>query len=128
LISTELKKSYLKRRNIAAGIAIAIMAFFILRRIAGGNAEDPWYINLLMFLYLLCYIAACWFYLKSKQRSGGWLLLIPTNIVGLIIYMCLEDRSAKPDNIPCPACQTANFPDDATCRFCKTPLFNPIPE
>jgi hypothetical protein len=70
LISTELKKFYLKRRNITAGIAISIMAFFILRKIAGGNAEDPWYINLLMFLYLLCYIAACWFY-QSRQISWG---------------------------------------------------------
>lgn len=126
MISAELKQTYLKRRNQTAGLAIALMIFFVVWRALGKDVEDHWYISLLMFVYLACYVAACWFYLKSKQRSSGWLLLVPTNVLGLIVYICLEDRSEKPDNVPCPACQAANFPDDANCRLCKTSLANPI--
>jgi|GEM_PF-6175892 len=114
--------SYLKKRNIAVTIYLAGMCAIIYRTKVQELSESGIYFYTLLFIVPASLIVACWFYLKAKKRSSGWLILFPMNILAFIIYALLEDRSNLPDNIPCPACGAANFPVDTNCRLCKTEL------
>lgn len=110
--------AHLKKRNVAAVIYVGCMVASVwLSRQGRPDAAD-----IFIFPAFLSLVAACWFYLKAKNRSGGWLLLLPLNLVALIIYWCMDDCSAEPDNIPCPKCGTANFPADSNCRLCKAQM------
>lgn len=123
MIPAELVKTYRQRRKVAAIVAVVLMALMIEERWRNGDANgSSWHVNTAVFLYLISYVTACFYHLKSRQRSAGWLFLLPTGLVALIVYACLEDRSNKVDNVLCSVCQAANFPDDTLCRLCKAPL------
>jgi hypothetical protein len=71
--------------------------------------------------------ADCWFYLKAKKRSGGWmLLLIPLPGLAPFVYWWMDDCSAERENIACAVCGAANFPEDKLCRLCKSPIPTPV--
>ncbi|BBB59941.1 hypothetical protein UNDKW_1668 [Undibacterium sp. KW1] len=114
--------SYIKKRNLAVTIYLTGMCTVIYRSHVLGPAKSDIYSGILALVLYGVLIAACWFYLKAKKRSGAWLILIPLNIVAFIIYALMEDRSNLSDNIPCTACGAANFPVDTHCRLCKTEL------
>lgn len=107
---------YLKRRNIAAVCYVIGMAAAIALKASGHSALNEW----LMWPIFAALVAACWFYLKAKKRSGGWLLLLPLNVIAFIIYWWMEDCSEKLENVACAACGAANFPDNQVCRLCKS--------
>jgi hypothetical protein len=113
---------YLKQRNIAAACYVIGMGAAIALKVSGHRALTEW----LVWPIFAALVAACWFYLKAKKRSGGWLLLLPLNIIALVIYWSMEDCSEKPDNVACAACGTANFPGDQVCRLCKSTMPAPV--
>ncbi|NYS35127.1 hypothetical protein HZZ02_15705, partial [Streptococcus danieliae] len=90
---------YLKQRNIAAACYVIGMGAAIALNASGQRALTEW----LVWPVFAALVAACWFYLKAKKRSGGWLLLLPLNVVALIIYWWMEDCSEKPENVACAA-------------------------
>ena len=112
----------LRKRNIAAGAYLVGMGVLMYRHnLPEYQQHDP-VAHVLMYPLALAYIAACWFYLKAKGRSGAWLLLMPLSLIALLVYWGMDDCSEEEENIPCPKCTSANFPDAVTCRLCKTPL------
>lgn len=117
-------QSYLKKRNLAAlvyGVGIVLTIWH--NKVLGQN--DDWMSNVLLFATAGAFIAACWFYLKAKKRTGAWLLLLPANFIALLVYWALEDHSERPDNIPCPKCGAANIATDTNCRLCHSVLAVP---
>ncbi len=96
-------QSYLKKRNLAALVYSAGIGLIIWHNKVIGKSDD-WRSNVLLFATAGALIAACWFYLKAKKRTAGWLLLLPANVIALVVYWALEDHSERPDNVPCPKC------------------------
>ncbi|MFH2133629.1 MAG: hypothetical protein ABII81_00405 [Pseudomonadota bacterium] len=47
------------------------------------------------FIGALAFFAIFWFYIKSKGRSGWWILMLWLSILGIIILLALEDRSSN---------------------------------
>lgn len=109
---------YLQRRNIAATVYLGCMAAVVWLNSEGKHEAAEW----LVFPIFVSMIAACWFYLKAKNRSGGWLLLLPLSLIAFLIYWCMDDCSEDPENIPCAKCGAANFPNDLSCRICKSSM------
>ncbi len=109
---------YLEKRTIAASIYVISVGVCMWLKHIGEET----YIDLLLVPGGLALIAACWFYLKAKNRSGAWLLLLPLNVIALLIFWSMEDCSNEEENILCPKCTAANFPNDSHCRLCKAPL------
>lgn len=51
---------------------------------------------LLIFAFAASLLRACWFFLGARARSKAWLLLpILFNALGLIVMLCLSDKSAN---------------------------------
>lgn len=114
---------YLKKRNIAAGCYVVGMAAIIAANAADEQHLATWF----LWPTVAALVAACWFYLKAKKRSGGWmLLLIPLPGLAPFVYWWMDDCSAERENIACVVCGAANFPEDKLCRFCKSPMPTPV--
>lgn len=47
------------------------------------------------FVGSISFIIGCYYYAKGKCRSGYWCLLGLLSIVGLVILVCLKDRSRE---------------------------------
>ena len=109
---------YLKQRNTAAVSYVIGMGTVIALNASGRQALTEW----LVWPIFAALVAACWFYLKAKKCSSGWLLLLPLNVIALVIYWWMEDCSAKAENVACAACGAANFSDDQVCRLCKSTM------
>ena len=117
---------YRKYRNASAIGYVVSMVCAIWRRPLLHVFEGSGVSILMAYITLGLLVATCWFWLKAKKRSGLWLMLLPANLIALLVYALLEDRSEEPDLIRCAKCTTANFPEDSHCRFCKEPLVGPV--
>lgn len=73
---------YVKRRNVAAACYVIVLGAAIALNAADRPALTEW----VLWPQLASLVAACWFYLKAKKRSGGWLLLLPLNVPARVIY------------------------------------------
>ena len=100
----EVIQSELKKRNIAVIVYLVGIASIIVRNKVFGVTEDDWLSNIFMFSTAGALIAACWFYLKAKRRTGAWLLLLPLHGIALIIFWMLKDCSVRPEDPPLPKC------------------------
>jgi len=109
---------HLRKRNIAATIYLGGMVAAACLNYKGKHA----FAESLVFPIFVSFVAACWYYLKAKKRSGGWLLLLPLSLIALLIYWNMDDCSEDPENIPCSKCGAANFPNDLSCRLCKSSM------
>ena len=105
---------YIKKRNIAVAVYLAGLVIVGMGTKVFGMDQDSVVCNLLALITGGSLIAACWFYLKAKNRSE----LLPLSIIAFFIYWMLEDHSNLPAEVSCPKCGKGNFPSDKKCRLC----------
>lgn len=118
---------YLEKRNHAVIGYVMVTGVALWRSFSGIRGGSDFLQTLLVLGSFALFAAACWCYLRAKNRSGVWLLLLPLSLIAVLIYWKLEDRSADEADVACPACKAPNFPDQAICRVCKTSLHGATP-
>lgn len=88
-------------KNIAIASALVMTSTFALAVFLGqgsatGNIWDeggaPAF--LIAIIALSCW-AMFWAYLKSKGRSGWWVMMLVTGVIGLIIIFCLKNYNIE---------------------------------
>ena len=86
----------LKSRTAAYWFAALILCFvgaLVLANDTEGNTTLATVMPLLFLASMLALLRFCWFFLKARERSPAWMLLLVFNLFGLLVLLCLTDRS-----------------------------------
>lgn len=94
-------QAYKKKTSVAGTVClVAIIAAFILASIVDPKQSQvvSLVLPVLSLVAGIAFIAACWFHIKAKGRSGWWILVLVFNLLGLLILMLLKDRAPSSEN------------------------------
>lgn len=86
--------TYQRKSNIAALLFLGCLIGFVALISQGyWNLRDGGMLGQLMgFAMAISWFYALWAYLKAKGRSGWWLVLGLTGVLGLIVVLFLRDQ------------------------------------
>lgn len=91
---------YKRKSNIAAGVCLAgFVGTFASAYLGAASAPNPTTAVVLPVFLLVAgtsFIAACWYYIKAKARSGWWILVLLLQLIGLIVIAALKDYAKDP--------------------------------
>jgi hypothetical protein len=85
------------------GLVIQIASIVPLQMAVSGHASAPWILALCAigkWVGTGLLVAGFCYYAKAKGRNGAWGLVAFLSCIGLIILVCLEDKTKNKDGTP----------------------------
>lgn len=88
--------AYQKKTSVAGAVClVAVVGVLVLAALSDPKQAGLGSIvgALLSIIAGVAFIYAAWCYIKAKGRSGGWILVLVFNLLGILILALLKDRT-----------------------------------